>query len=95
MNVERLISHVTTYHKQSILTKFRQLLKSEASFLKDNGLTLMDNTAEEQSSSGNREQRVGKSAIVYWLGLVYYTLKKSLRMDVLWWYDTDTIDTSI
>ncbi|SAM07877.1 hypothetical protein [Absidia glauca] len=56
MNVERLISHVTTYHKQSILTKFRQLLKSEASFLKDNGLTLMDDTTE----SSDFDSRVGR-----------------------------------
>lgn len=58
MNVEKLISHVTTYHKESILTKFRQLLISEASFLKDNGLHLVNNNIGENSadeSSGTRD----------------------------------------
>ncbi|KAI8329293.1 mediator complex subunit MED14-domain-containing protein [Chlamydoabsidia padenii] len=57
MNVEKLISHVTTYHKESILTKFRQLLKSEASFLKDNGLHLVDNNNEENLENESPDGR--------------------------------------
>ncbi|CAO3599157.1 unnamed protein product [Absidia cylindrospora] len=50
MNIEMLLLHITTYHKQSILGKFRQLLNSESAFLEANGLQLVDSLAEDNST---------------------------------------------
>ncbi|ORZ18119.1 mediator complex subunit MED14-domain-containing protein [Absidia repens] len=50
MNIEMLLLHITTYHKQSILCKFRQLLNSESAFLEANGLQLVDSLAEDNST---------------------------------------------
>lgn len=61
MNIEKLLLHITTYHKQSILDKFRRLLKTECTFLEANGLQLVDSHAEDNStdmSFGKMEYKV-------------------------------------
>ncbi|KAI8064780.1 mediator complex subunit MED14-domain-containing protein [Gongronella butleri] len=54
LNVERLLLHMTAYHRQSILDKFHTLLQSQAAFLEENGLLFIDKSASSTASAHGR-----------------------------------------
>ncbi|KAI8372823.1 mediator complex subunit MED14-domain-containing protein [Radiomyces spectabilis] len=53
LNVERLFAHITTYHAHCIIEKFRELLLSQHSFLKANGLCLVENASNKPEAHEN------------------------------------------
>ncbi|CAO3633150.1 unnamed protein product [Cunninghamella blakesleeana] len=55
LTVERLLLHITQYHKQSILKKLYKLLKSQTAFLAENGVFLIEseNVDEDEDEDVN------------------------------------------
>ncbi|KAI9308076.1 mediator complex subunit MED14-domain-containing protein [Cunninghamella echinulata] len=63
LTVERLLLHITQYHKKSILKKLYKLLKSQAKFLVENGVYLIE--ADDANSIEDDEDKEQPLIIQY------------------------------
>lgn len=88
MNIEQLVLHVTHYHSQCIIEKFRKLLRSQRLFLEENGLHVAEDEVDNESQPIANDSNKSSSLVVRYRHQKYISIECDSRTGRIKAFDT-------